>query len=108
MPVLDVVAIREILPHRYPFLLIDRAIDYVPNKSIRGIKNSQLSPCHSLNCPESPDGKIVEQVLGVAAVKAFDHALAIIHTAHSILKISIHHFRMHVKSQDRFSMVVTR
>jgi 3-hydroxyacyl-[acyl-carrier-protein] dehydratase len=31
--------ILEILPHRYPFLLVDRVIDYELGKSIRGIKN---------------------------------------------------------------------
>ncbi len=42
----DVIEIGEILrrlPHRYPFLLIDRAIDYIPNKSIRGIKNVTIN-----------------------------------------------------------------
>ena len=42
----DVIEIGEILrrlPHRYPFLLIDRAVDYVPNKSIRGIKNVTIN-----------------------------------------------------------------
>ncbi|MDB9455404.1 3-hydroxyacyl-ACP dehydratase FabZ [Dolichospermum circinale] len=31
--------IQELLPHRYPFLLIDRIIDYVPGKKAVGIKN---------------------------------------------------------------------
>ncbi len=31
--------IKKILPHRYPFLLVDRVIDIVPNKSGTGIKN---------------------------------------------------------------------
>jgi len=31
--------ILEILPHRYPFLLVDRVIDYELGKWIRGIKN---------------------------------------------------------------------
>lgn len=31
--------IQELLPHRYPFLLLDRIIDYVPGKKAVGIKN---------------------------------------------------------------------
>ena len=36
--VLDINAITEILPHRYPFLLVDKVVDFTENK-IRGIKN---------------------------------------------------------------------
>ena len=31
--------IQKLLPHRYPFLLVDRIIDYVPNERAIGIKN---------------------------------------------------------------------
>lgn len=31
--------IQELLPHRYPFLLVDRIVDYVPGKKAVGIKN---------------------------------------------------------------------
>jgi len=31
--------IQKLLPHRYPFLLVDRIVDFVPNKSATGIKN---------------------------------------------------------------------
>ncbi|HLO85855.1 MAG TPA: 3-hydroxyacyl-ACP dehydratase FabZ [Nostocaceae cyanobacterium] len=31
--------IQQLLPHRYPFLLVDKIIDYVPGKSAVGIKN---------------------------------------------------------------------
>lgn len=43
-----IIGIDEVLrrlPHRYPFLLVDRATDYVPMKSIRGIK------CITINEP---------------------------------------------------------
>lgn len=30
--------IKEILPHRYPFLLVDRILDYVPGQSAQGVK----------------------------------------------------------------------
>lgn len=37
--VLDVNEIKKILPHRYPFLLVDRIIELEPGKRIVGIKN---------------------------------------------------------------------
>ena len=36
---LDYSAIERILPHRYPFLLVDRVIEFEPDKRIVGIKN---------------------------------------------------------------------
>ena len=36
---LDVMRIMEMIPHRYPFLMIDRVVDLVPGVSAIGIKN---------------------------------------------------------------------
>ena len=36
------VEIQKILPHRYPFLLIDKIVDFEEGKSITGIKNLNL------------------------------------------------------------------
>ncbi len=41
--VFDINAIMNILPHRYPFLLVDKIIDFVPNESITGIKNVTIN-----------------------------------------------------------------
>jgi 3-hydroxyacyl-[acyl-carrier-protein] dehydratase len=40
---LDYSAIARILPHRYPFLLVDRIIEMEPDKRIVGIKNVSLN-----------------------------------------------------------------
>ena len=40
---LDYSAIERILPHRYPFLLVDRITEFEPDKRIVGIKNVTLS-----------------------------------------------------------------
>ena len=42
MPV-DVTRIQELLPHRYPFLLVDRVTEFEPNKRIVGIKNVTIN-----------------------------------------------------------------
>ena len=39
MPVLDIDEIKKILPHRYPFLLVDRILELEPGKRAVGIKN---------------------------------------------------------------------
>jgi 3-hydroxyacyl-[acyl-carrier-protein] dehydratase len=36
---LDINQIKEIVPHRYPFLLVDRVTELVPGKSAKGYKN---------------------------------------------------------------------
>jgi len=36
---IDVKKIRELIPHRYPFLLLDRIIDYKKDDTITGLKN---------------------------------------------------------------------
>ena len=38
--------IHKLLPHRYPFALVDRIIDYVPGKRAVGIKNVTLNEPH--------------------------------------------------------------
>ena len=40
---IDVVKIQELLPHRYPFLLVDRVTEFEPNKRIVGIKNVTIN-----------------------------------------------------------------
>ena len=37
-PVFDILKIKEVLPHRYPFLLVDKIIEFVPGKKAVGIK----------------------------------------------------------------------
>ena len=36
---MDVKEIQEVLPHRYPFLLVDRMVELIPTKRGRGVKN---------------------------------------------------------------------
>ncbi|MGE0044002.1 MAG: 3-hydroxyacyl-ACP dehydratase FabZ [Vicinamibacterales bacterium] len=52
---LDYAAIERILPHRYPFLLVDRVTAFEPDKRIVGVKNVSLNE-HYLS-PPGPDGR---------------------------------------------------
>lgn len=38
--------IQKLLPHRYPFLLVDKIIDYTPGKQAVGIKNVTINEPH--------------------------------------------------------------
>ena len=50
---LDYTAIERILPHRYPFLLVDRITKFEPDKRIVGVKNVSLN---ERNLAHPPDG----------------------------------------------------
>jgi 3-hydroxyacyl-[acyl-carrier-protein] dehydratase len=39
---LDIKAILDLLPHRYPFILVDRVLDYERGKTITGLKNVSM------------------------------------------------------------------
>lgn len=51
---LDYTAIERILPHRYPFLLVDRITEFEPDKRIVGIKNVSLNEHTLANAPDGP------------------------------------------------------
>jgi len=76
MPSLDNVEIRDILPHRYPFLLVDRILEY-DEQHIVGIKNVTVNEPHFLGhfpeFPVMPGVLIVEamaQCAGVLVLKS--------------------------------------
>ena len=43
---IDIERIMRLIPHRYPFLMIDRVIDVKPNTSATGIKNVSINEPH--------------------------------------------------------------
>src|SRR6266849_8133025 len=71
MPVMDIQAIREILPHRYPMLLVDR-IEELEEERIVGIKNVTANePFFAGNFPDfpvMPGVMILEAMAQVAGV----------------------------------------
>lgn len=46
MTILTIEDIQKLLPHRYPFALVDRIIEYVPGERATGIKNVSINEPH--------------------------------------------------------------
>jgi 3-hydroxyacyl-[acyl-carrier-protein] dehydratase len=68
---LDYTAIERILPHRYPFLLVDRITEFEPDKRIVGIKNVSLNErtlAHPAEGPVLPPTILTEAVAQVGAI----------------------------------------
>lgn len=52
---MEIMDIIKMLPHRYPFLLIDRITELVPGKYVKGYKNITVNePCFTGHFPENP------------------------------------------------------
>jgi 3-hydroxyacyl-[acyl-carrier-protein] dehydratase len=68
----DVLEIQDLLPHRYPFALVDRILDYVPAKKAVGLKNVTINepffPGHIPKRPIMPGVLIVESMAQVGGV----------------------------------------
>jgi len=78
MVMIDINEIRELLPHSYPFLLVDRILELEPEKRIVGIKNVTFNePFFSGHFPERPimPGVLILEAMaqtgGVLAFKSF-------------------------------------
>jgi 3-hydroxyacyl-[acyl-carrier-protein] dehydratase len=69
---LDYAAIERILPHRYPFLLVDRITEFEVDKRIVGIKNVSLNERHLSHAtngsPVLPPTILTEAVAQVGAI----------------------------------------
>ena len=69
---LDYTVIERILPHRYPFLLVDRIIEFEPDRRIVGIKNVTMNERHlahgDSDRPVLPPTILTEAVAQVGAI----------------------------------------
>jgi 3-hydroxyacyl-[acyl-carrier-protein] dehydratase len=75
---MDIHEIRKQLPHRYPFLLVDRVLEVEKGKFIKAIKNVTINEPffggHFPNRPVMPGVLMLEAMAQAAALLAFDTA----------------------------------
>jgi len=73
----DIAQIMEAIPHRYPFLLVDKIIDVQKGESAVGIKNVTINepffPGHFPQKPVMPGVLILEAMAQTAGVLAIDY-----------------------------------
>jgi 3-hydroxyacyl-[acyl-carrier-protein] dehydratase len=69
---IDVVRIMEMIPHRYPFLMIDRMVEVIPDVSAVGIKNVSINEPffqgHFSGHPVMPGVLIIEAMAQTSGV----------------------------------------
>jgi 3-hydroxyacyl-[acyl-carrier-protein] dehydratase len=75
MTALDIGEILDHLPHRYPFLLVDRVLECAPGRSIRGVKNVTINEPffqgHFPGFPLMPGVMVIEALAQISGLLAY-------------------------------------
>merc|ERR1719231_927299 len=78
-PVFDILKVKDVLPHRYPFLLVDKIIEFEPGKRAVGIKkvttNEDFFNGHFPNRPIMPGVLQVEAMAQVGGIIALQEPI---------------------------------
>lgn len=109
---LDVVAINKLLPHRYPFLLVDRVLEFEPYKRVLAIKNvSANEPFFQGHFPGNPvmPGVLVVEALAQAGgiLTQLSHQSNVDGKVFYLVKIDNTKFSRMVVPGDRLELDVT-
>ena len=72
---MDICEIMQYLPHRFPFLLVDRVLECVPGERIRAVKNVTINEHffqgHFPNHPVMPGVMVVEALAQVSVILVY-------------------------------------
>jgi len=110
---MDIEAIMRQLPHRYPFLLVDRVLDCVAGEHIHALKNVTYNepffPGHFPHRPVMPGVIIIEALAQAAGILAFKTAKVVPDhdTRFYFVAIDNARFRKPVEPGDQLMLKVT-
>ncbi len=110
---LDVTDIQKILPHRYPFLLVDRVTEIEVGKSIKAYKNVSIAEPvfqgHFPDHPIYPGVMILEGMAQAGGILAFknDESMDIENKVFYFTGIDGAKFKKPVRPGDRLEYVIT-
>jgi len=108
----SIAEILERIPHRYPFLLVDRAEDYRPGESIVGVKNVTYNePFFVGHFPGNPvmPGVLIVEAMGQTGAVLMSKSLEVDPAGKTIFFMSIDNcrFRQPVRPGDVLRMEVS-
>ena len=110
---MDIEAIMRQLPHRYPFLLVDRVLELVPGKYVHALKNVTFNepffPGHFPHRPVMPGVMIIEALAQAAGILAFKTVGVVPDTETRFYFVAIDNarFRRPVEPGDQVLLKVT-
>ena len=111
---IDVNEIMEYLPHRYPFLLIDKIVDYTPSETLHAIKNVTINePFFQGHFPVKPimPGVLILEALaqatGILGFKSLEDPETSANTIYYFVGIDKARFRQPVVPGDCLDLKVT-
>ncbi len=107
---LDIQAIQKVLPHRYPFLFVDRVVELTPGKRVVGIKNVTANEPffagHFPGRPVMPGVLIVEAMAQTGGLMMMDAASGEANATPFFVSIEKARFRKPVTPGDQLRMEV--
>jgi 3-hydroxyacyl-[acyl-carrier-protein] dehydratase len=107
---MDIKEIQKFLPHRYPFLLVDRILEINPGKKATGIKNltcnEEFFQGHFPGNPIMPGVLMIEAMAQVAGLLAFRSGATVGKSVY-FMSIEKAKFRKPVVPGDQLKLEVT-
>jgi 3-hydroxyacyl-[acyl-carrier-protein] dehydratase len=109
---IEVGSIMKLLPHRYPFLLVDRVIEFAPGKTLTAIKNVTINepffPGHFPGHPVMPGVLILEALAQASGLLVMLSAPLASDSLFYFAKIDEARFSQIVKPGDQLILKVTQ
>ena len=109
---LDILQIREMIPHRFPMLLIDRVVDLVPGETATGIKcvtaNEEYFQGHFPRQPVMPGVLIVEALAQTSVITVLSSLPPKAGRIVYLMTIDNARFRKPVVPGDRIELKVSK